>query len=750
MEQNQNDLRRRELDLHTYASQGAVPLRRSFLKALGALAILPALPGSIADADAGGVAFFVPNNPTSGEELTYSRHPWSFWWNVNSFTWRWKFAGVTFGAWPPVRLLVDGQPATPWLRPAGNAYDFQLNVPNGHHIVAAELQPGVIAFAKGFIVNSTGKRLATQKPWTATDRFEVTNGKMEQGYAQLTYPGRDFAPVRYPLKPRPANPFNGVFLPKSERWARRLHTNVTNANMRRFVEIPTGDIDIEVHQKYFYDQAISQGFTRPPKTCLRDGPLGVGALGYLYKGIMNPSDQGMYWSDTNGRLGFLWRDGKVTTLLGWRLKADEVAAHAGIANVMYQYAKGSTKYRPQDQDFYDSKWEYVGDWSRVPDPKRFNEPWGFAAFGGHHEFWVCDTLNHRILYANHYTSHPADMYSKPQFPPRGYTAPASPTGQTQVVPFILGPSNLVKEPWDCAMRDGKLYWTNFAGNSICRANLDGSNPEVVLQSSVNPTDAALGCGSRLAGGFSNVSHTRAAYIIDGPVGKASCVRPQGMAFDSQGNLVWGERYTFAIRKLNLATKMVTTVTLIGGNNRNDKTDISLAIDTQGDVGPVDDIFVTCWKNGDYRYAKDGTFRERFLFQSGMSLRNGPGDKIEGPEYAWAIAIGHGRLIATGSAGGSQCVEITKRLATDPQPDVKRFAAGKQAYTNGNQPPMQLTHGPMGEGELGLPTIDEMGSWDDAKLRAYGLANGIPAGAISDWMYWVRWSTIDQDYSASPL
>jgi hypothetical protein len=342
------------------------------------------------------------------------------------------------------------------------------------------------------------------------------------------------------------------------------------------------------------------------------------------------------------------------------------------------------------------------------------------------------------------------MYSKPQFPPRGYVAPAAPTGQSQVYPFILGPSQFAKEPWDCAIHEGKLYWTNFAGNSICRANLDGSNPEVVLQSSVNPTDAALGCASRLAGGFTNISGTRSNYLIDGLVGKASCLRPQGMAFDSQGNLVWAERYTFAIRRLNLATKMVTTVALIGNDNRNGKADITLHIDTEGDVGPVDDIFVNCWKNGDFRFSKDGTFREHFLFQSGMFMRNGPADKVEGPEYAWAFAIGHGRLIATGSAGGSQCLEITKRLPTDPQPNTKRFWNGRLAYTGGNRPPMQLTHGPMGEGELGLPTIDEMGSWDDAKLRAYGLGHGIPAGMIDDWMYWVRWSTIDQDYTVAPV
>jgi hypothetical protein len=328
-------------------------------------------------------------------------------------------------------------------------------------------------------------------------------------------------------------------------------------------------------------------------------------------------------------------------------------------------------------------------------------------------------------------------------------APDAPTGQTQVVPFVLGPSQFVKEPWDCAMHNGKMYWTNFAGNSICRANMDGTNPEVVLSSSVQPSDFDLGFATRLAGGPTNVAANRAAYIVDGPVGKASCVRPQGMAFDSQGNLVWAERYTFAVRKLNLTTKVVTTVALIGGDYRYAKTDITLAIDTDGSVGPVDDIFVNCWRNGDFRFAKDGTVREHWLFNNGMKLRNGPLDKVEGPDYAWAFAIGQGRMIATGSAGGSQCLEITMRQPTDPQPDTKRWNNGKEAYTNGSMPPMALTHGPMGEGELGLPTVDEMGSWPDGRLRAYGLANGIPAQSIDDWMYWVRWSTIDQDYTATP-
>ena len=732
--------------------------RRGFLKSVGAIAAaIPALPALPAAAQTTVITpplaapiYFLPVAPSSGEEIEYSRQPFLFWWYVNTFTWRWKFTSLKTGPWPTVRLLVDGKPATPYLTPPDGVYNFSLTVPNGHHIVEADVPGNVITFAKPFLVNSTGKPLAVQNPWTASNRFELTNGKMQFGKAQVSYPGQPVVPVRYALKARTFASFNGEYLPKSERWARRFHSNFTNANVRRFVELPTGDVGIEIKQKYFYSDCVAQGFNGPPKGTLRDGTLGVGTIGYCYKGIYNPSDMGVYLSDPNGRLCFLWNDGHVTTLLGWRQIAGELGGHGGVINPLYQYAKGSGKYRPEDVAQYQEKWEYVGDWSRVPDPKRFNEPWGFEGFGGHHEFWICDTLNNRILYANHYTSHPATTYAKPQLPPRGYVAPDAPTGQSQVVPFILGPSAFVREPWDCVMLNGKLYWTNFAGNSICRANLDGTNPEIVIASSIQPSDAALGFVGRLSGGPNNLSANRGAYIIDGKIGVASCVRPQGISYDSQGNLIWVERYTFAIRKLNLATRMVSTVALIGGNNRNGKADITVHVDREGTIGPVDDIFVNTWRNGDYRYAKDGTFREQWMFTGGPQLHNGPLDKCESPDYTWAFAFGHGRLIVTGSAGGSQCLEITRRSTTDPDPDTKKFTLGRAAYTNGAVPPMQLTHGPGGEGELGLPTIDEMGSWTDAKLRTYGLANGIPSASLDAWVYWVRWTTIDQDYTLPPV
>ncbi len=698
--------------------------------------------------------YFVPISPGSGEQGNYNRHPVLFFWTARPITWVWAFStGFTppNGAWPPVRLLVDGQPATDFVTPTTNRYTFVFDVPDGHHIASAEGVGAVEVLQKAFHLNTSGSPLAVQNPWTATTRFERTNNAYGNGSVQL--PDADLQPPKlFPLKPRIAEHYSTI-LPKDKLWARVTQANNSGLT-RRVVLTPTGDKVIEADQRYFYDDATAQGNANiglvPPSITMKDGPRGVGVLGFIYKFLMSPADNGAYFMDTNGRFGFISTEGEVRTFLGWRVKPGEIKAHASILSVNYMYAG-------QHRDFYASKWEHLGDWSLVPEPKRFHGPWGIASLptgipgDGYHEFWIPDTISNRILYANHYTAH-SEGYRQPLWPPAGYIAPQAPLGQTQVVPFLLTPdgqpNEFLNHPWDAHASGGKLYWTNYEGNSICRANLDGSSPEVVIKCSKNPTNVQLGFVRQFDQGRMS-SELRSQFLIDGPVGVATCVRPQAIAFDSLGRIVWVERYTYAIRRLDLSTMMVETVALIPLNGTGfGEYDIGMAVDVEGTCGPKDDIFTSSWHNSDYRFGADGTSRGRWAWTSGADLKNGPLNLVDAPGYAWAIGVGKGRVIFQGGAGGWQMIEITKRQPTDPAMDAGRAKRGRVAYNfNPGGSPMFLTHGPGLEGELGFPRYEELGAMDEAALSAYVTSRGIPAESVADVAYMIQIKAVDFDYSA---
>jgi hypothetical protein len=708
------------------------------------------------------MTYFVPQNPTSNEHSTYERSPITFFWTKSGGTWVWRFdSSFTPQPTQRARMLVDGQPG-PWVLPdAKGYYPFPLSLPNGHHVASAEVEgasPEVLA--KGFTMNDSGIPLLVQAPWTAANRFDRHYTKIANTKAHITYPGALPAPKTFPFKPRLIEPYRAL-LPKNQLWVRHCQANVGAAMTRRFVALPTGDVDIEADQLYFYGDATTFSGHKvgqiTPKVTLRDGPRGVGTLGFVYKIRISPRDTGFYFSDTSGRLGFCSWAGVVTTLVGWRIKPGELKAHAGIRSPHYMYGASAVDKRPEHQTFYDSKWEHLGDWAQVPGNKRSHEWWGFDQFDGH-EFWIADTLNHRILYADHNTAHSHSTFHPASYPPAGYIQASGPTGQTTMALFIGNPdgtpSQYVNQPWGVARNPvtGEITWTNFGNGSICRANADGSNPRFLLQSAIPIRDRVHTAGKRLDISFAPIADTRAQYLRDGPIGVASCVCPQDIEFTSDGKLVWCERYTFAVRKLDEATGAVSTVALNprpeSGSTSASTNDASISIDTEGSCGPVDDIFYNAWHNSDHRFGIDGTYRGRPLWTSGSSatMRNGPLSRCDAPGYAWAIAVGNGRIVAKGNAAGSQFMEVTKRQPGDPEPDFTKWTAGRKAY---NDSGLALLHGPDGQGELGLSNMEEWGSWTDAEISAFVLAAGMPQASVVNFISYVRSSTVDHDYSTTP-
>lgn len=695
--------------------------------------------------------YFVPNKPSSGEEGQYNRRDVDFLFLANAFTWTWRVSSGWEGAWPAVRMRIARETMDPWflvtdwITPADNNYNFALDLPDGQYLAWPEVQGGIPALPKGFAVNASGQPLPDTYVWTATTRFEHQYGQALIGAVRVDWPGEIPKPKAYPLKPREPAFFD--YVPKRDQlWARRFGWHQHAAHTRMWVRRKDGSLGIEADQKYFYSDVTGTlpASLDPPPMTMRDGEKYVGTLGFVTKGIVSPSGNGFYFMEANGRLGFAWNTGRVLTLAGHRIKPGELKRHSHILRENPVTAK----------DVYDSAWETVGDWSRVPQPHAIAEGWGFAAHGdagGNHEFWIPDTLSGRILYVNHYTAHGAANYHLPDFPPPGYTAPEGPTGQTQLAVY----ETWLNGPWDCDIYpdsrttpDAYLYWTEFEGNSLSRRRLDGSAPkEVLVKCAIDPTDAQLGIvvSGRLKQSGKTAAQLRETYKIDGPAGTATCVRPQGMVIDPvRRRIIWAERYTYLLRYYDLDTAEVRTLAdlPIGGKGFGEA-DLSLAI-SDGTFYPQGTIFVNCWHWHHYVYSPEGEYIDRLMYTNN-NLLNGPANVTRFPNYSWGACVGKGRLYWAGSAGGRQSVELTLRTPEDGTLDAARAKTGED---NWRQSLATLTHGPMGQGELGFPTMDEIGSWDDDTIRAYLAQIGV-SNANDNTLYWIRHETRDLLYEAAP-
>lgn len=710
--------------------------------------------------------YLAPTNPSSGEQSNYDRFRRSFVWKSLNVAWTWR---GTDAAWITAqsRMVLETGPLG-WTTPVSGNHNYAWQGVNGHHLAQPEVQGvAVDILAKAFVINNTGVPLPNQDSWVARDRFEIE-------HVNPKVPATALIPYRTPpifapkLKDRDIQSYS-TLLPKTQLWVRPVQVHQRNVKFRRRFLTDAGDSIIVGEQKYSYhgDAVSTQGHLagpQPPAFVVRDGPRGVGTVGYVSKIRGRRGHKGDYFIETGGRLahhqvnafsfppgvtpvpgGLKPGDGYINTIIGWRTTVPAIGTDP------------------------EAGWEHIGDWSRVPGSKRMNEPWGFAVARllannvidprDGFDFWIPDSLNHRWLYVDGWPLHPdiSSVTGRPtvaQFPPLGYT-PVTARGPAVVIHFQGNtdgtPSALINGPWDLNIRpqDGKLYGTNFEGNSIVRCNLDGTGLELVVSGPAQ-TDAQLGIPSRLFPSSIPLATLRA-NMRDGPQGTCTITRPQGFDFDSNGDIIFSERYTYAIRKYSFATGLVTTLALIPAgslsltSSSSSTQDISLTVDNGGTCGPKDDIFTAMWANGTFRHSATGVSRGAWDFQSGMVLRNGPLDLVDGANYGWACDAFEGRILHLGNDSGSQYVEITKRLPTDPQPDTAKLARGVLAY---NTAKMDLTHGHGGVGEIGFPNAAEMGSWDDVLLTQYLTNQGIPPASVGDVVYWVRWVCVDFDYTAA--
>lgn len=609
---------------------------------------------------------------------------------------------------PRVRLTMNGVPFTQWLLPPYVGSLDTSTLPDGSHLLGADVENDSLTVIElpVRVRNGAAPITGPQKIWIAPSRYELGRG-LAQGSVQIDYPG---APPVLPGHPHPARVIEpyGTRLANDELWVSRLGM-YAGGFVRRFTSLPDGDVAILPRQMYFHSDMDDHGIA------LIDGPRNVGTLGHAIAALVHPQGRGFYGLSVNGRVWFIGVNGHITTLVGWRLKAGR--------NVPYWRAIRTHR------DWYDEQFDYVGRFLDGPD--HLNEPWDIAAREtpgeeGFHELFVTDTRNHRVVYIDH---HPAHV----------------PGGESHVSTFagnLDGTPGLLNEPWGCDLGpDGYLYVSNYASGSIVRIAPTGKM-ELVVETSLNVSDAELGIAKRGASSRLKPSEIRSRFSRDGAFGRATLIRPQALRFTSTGKLIVAERYTFALREIDLQARTIRTLAILprADLRRHYYKEVTLSIDKEGTCGPVDDMFVCAWgPQAAHRFAADGTHLGAITTGSG-GFNRGPATKVRGVAYPWATGVGKGMILLLGS-GAEHAILITKRQPTDPTPDVARYERGLSAYKSATEPALLLTHGPNGQGQLGFPTFDEMGTWSDPEILAYLGQQGLTPQQAGDLLYAIRWDAV---------
>jgi len=568
---------------------------------------------------------------------------------------------------------------------------------------------------------------------------------------ELVFPPEDR--LLPPRERRPiASPYS-TLLPHSQFWMTGLGT-VSRGLTRRFgvVESATHPgiprVAVTAKEQYAYFDGVQNLATaRGAKDYvpLVDGPLGSGQLGHGWSGWVARHEDaaksgGVFITCTNSRLVYAHRwSGRLTTVAGRRLRtAEDFTLSPATSRVDGLLSSAFTSGAVRE-----GQMEWHADWQDAVHD--FSEPWGAVPLGPyptpagdiHHELHgVIDTLNDRIAYVDHRPCHEA--------PGR------KPTVRT----FTRFPAG--SQPWDGVRIHGTddIWIPEFMGHALVHVDArTGAIVERVETAGPKPTLADIGVAAR---GEMKPTIPRATlvsrYVKDGPVGTASFIFPQALRHDSHGNLFFACRYTHTIHKLDLTTRVISLVATLRDWTTQDARDIALDINWDGTCGPLDCMRITQWgQNTDGIYSATGGWLGTIFPRLDMYrhlVTEGPLDWLVTCNYPTMVASGMGRVYLVGT-GSNQLWMQTRRLATDPTLDAGRYGRGIAAWKAGHGgPSFALSNGEEGQGNLGLPTWDDLALLSDADLAAAirgGAGTGIPRSmsdlTMGDLIYVIRWHAV---------
>jgi hypothetical protein len=603
-----------------------------------------------------------------------------------------------------LRFTLDGSPITDAVTSTTGAWSAPWDTrsfSDGSHLLSVEgLTSHTVIDVDVTIDNTPGALTGPQRIALRGNDYDLKNSAFGPGGGFVDYePG--VGPRPDPLVPRVGTPYS-TRLPPTALWVERMATSVTKGAVSRFYDTPEGHITVSPRQLYhWYDKpgSIVPGF--------RDGPRNVGQMGFVWAGECDRRD-GSFWGCNVGRqMKRLGLDGQITTIAGLRLKADRLMPYNLEGSPTWPWA------------WHEAHFELVGDW-RVS-PAGFSKPWDLIQSPTHPPDWyAANTMRHRV----------DRIETGPGYDPARITLYCG----AGIAGFLDGPSEVARfnQPWGMAMvtvdpdaEEGHTcdLYINDRENNALRVRRASGQVETVIKSTVNPTNAMLQVfnDDDVAGGGSAswATQLRTLYLKDGPFGACSYLRPEALRWANAERtvLISVERYTFAVRRIDLVARAVTTLALlpVDANTRNP----GLAVDTAGVVGPVGDILVTTWgQQQNYRLDASGV-RRGAIFPEGATrlYLNGPLDQLVATNYAAGIAIGPDGAIWCNCVGSEQTFRITQRLPSDPRPNPSDYSRGDQLWRYGSRPNMRLLHGEGAQDQMGGPVAKELAALSDADLAA---------------------------------
>jgi hypothetical protein len=275
-----------------------------------------------------------------------------------------------------LRWLLDGSPITLFIASTTGVwrapFDWSI-VPDGSHRLSFEVQGGghvyeeVEVTVDNILGPVTGPRRISLVPFN----YDLRNNVCGPGGGFVDYsPGQ--GPRPDPLTPRPGTPFS-TRLSRDKLWVERMATSASKGSHRRFYEYPngtaatpTGDVGIWPQPLYHWYDAPSQyvpGFV--------DGERNIGEWGNVWQQTEDRRDHSCVGTNIGGQVKRCDLTGKITTLIGWRLKKDRLHPY---------YGEGSG-----DPSWFRDHFELVGRFpTGVPYLKK---PWGAFQCPWHDNDW---------------------------------------------------------------------------------------------------------------------------------------------------------------------------------------------------------------------------------------------------------------------------------------------------------------------------------------------------------------------------
>lgn len=727
-----------------------------------------------------------------GSEVSnYQRMQFPFvWTTTGKTTWVWlaprpvpqprcRFYADNLGTGQRI-YVTDWLTGTPELYNGIAKYTVTYDLPTGDYLLSADIEHLSLALAAPFPKPMRMIREANPAPQThvafVQSRWDHDYNTCSPGAIILPVPPEPPVPFSTPAVHRDM-PTTQTYQPAKNIWSRQIglftpgFNRMIQETARRVgttrVTCLTGDANKQQYESYDIHP-------RPPRLPHIAGqrgqattaqPLHVHIRAYSPPGDPMTLKSGWSaWICYGHGVEEVWLDGQNDTLAGTEVIPGQYPPDWQVGTSQGSGAPFI------DQAWYASHFRVRGNWINCT--PGFWEPWSSTArpmsiphgAPGHshvgHEGWVTDTFNHRLIYVNHMTAHQGDHYMLAEWGPDSYTPPAAPHGETDCVQLAgnadLTPTEgLCHAPWYIvdpylnetladreSFRD-RLPFTNFWGDSIAWVNRKTGALTPLALSTVHivPDTKEIADGRKvwdrpkMRGLYPQPSMTD--WF---PLDQIVLIRPSAMGFYSDGNL-WvfsdalGLQFEIDWRGNRAKVTRVSSNAVTSGWH-------TAACDWRGEYGPKDHIRYGTWVAGsDTAVTRAGVVLGRGLQCEG-SYRplQGPATQVRTGAYLGGVDM-RGGMLMWGDSGQYALYVNSLALPTDPVFDGLRYQRGNDTWTEAwtvRGGPLYLSHGDRGQGRLGLPTLYEMSTWDDARLKAYFRAEGIDEDRLDDLIYSIRW------------